>query len=76
MPPKHNPNDVALLMEVRGECRKCKHRTSARLVAYYNGEVIVRCNHCKTAGMFDIFDEGYNDPKKFLPFIHNDDDTN
>lgn len=72
--PKHNPNDVALLMDIQGYCRACGHNGTARLVAYYSGEVITRCNHssCKKAGQFEPSDETYNDPRKFLPFLHDD----
>lgn len=71
--PKHDPNEVALLQDIDGECDKCKHRGTARLVAYYSGEVLIRCNNCKTAGKFKPSDKTYNDPRKFLPF-HNDED--
>jgi len=70
----HKPDDVAIVTEVTGQCNACKHHTSARLVGYYSGEILIRCNHCKVANKFVPDDKGYTDPKKFLPFL-NDEDT-
>jgi hypothetical protein len=42
-------------------------------VAYYSGEVLIRCNNCKTANMFQPDDKTYNDPKKFAPFLNDED---
>lgn len=70
---KHDPNDVALVMEVPGFCNKCRHRGLARLTAYYSGEILIRCNNCKTANQFTPDDSSWNDPRKFLPFRDDED---
>lgn len=64
----HKPDEQALVMDITGVCNKCHHRGSARLVAYYSGEILIRCNYCKTANQFSPDDETYLDPTKFLPF--------
>lgn len=69
----HNPDQVAVLMDVEGYCGKCHKRGTARLVAYYSGEVIMRCNACKKAGDFTPDNSTYNDPRKFVPFMSDDD---
>jgi hypothetical protein len=71
---KHDPDQVAVLMDISGSCRGCHQRGTARLVAYYSGEIIIRCNKCKRAGQFDPDDKTYNDPKKFAPFLDDRDD--
>jgi len=71
---KHNPDDVAIIMDVVGTCSHCKHHTSARLVAYYSGEILIRCSNCKIANEFEPDDRTYMDPKKFAPFHSDDDD--
>ena len=60
-------------MDISGECAACQHRGQARLVAYYSGEVIIRCNHCHTAGQFTPDDGTYLDPNKFKPFLDDED---
>jgi LSD1 subclass zinc finger protein len=70
----HDPNEVAVIMDVTGKCRKCLRHTIARLVAYYSGEVLIRCSNCKTANQFDPDDATYTDAKKFAPFMNDEDD--
>lgn len=72
--PKHDPNDVALLTDITGTCDNCKHHTSARLVAYYSGEIVIRCNNCKVAGKFKPDNKSWTDPKRFAPFKSDQDD--
>lgn len=72
---KHSPDEVALLMDIPGKCNACNRRGDARLVAYYSGEILIRCNNCRVAGKFAPDDSTYNDPRKFAPFIHDDDDA-
>ena len=71
----HDPDEVAVLMDILGTCKKCKHHCIGRLVAYYSGEVLIRCSHCKRAGEGDFIadDTTFNDPNKFAPFIHDED---
>lgn len=71
---KHNPDETAILMDIEGHCDKCHKRGTARLVAYYSGEVIIRCNACKKVGGFVPDDNTYNDPRKFAPFIFDNDE--
>lgn len=71
--PKHNPDEVALVMDITGLCNHCHHRGQARLTAYYSGEVVMRCFNCRTANEFTPDDATYNDPTKFLPFRDDDD---
>jgi len=70
---KHNPDESAVIMDVSGHCNKCKHRGSARLTAYYSGEILIRCNNCRTANQFELDDPSYNDPRKYLPFRDDED---
>lgn len=70
----HKPDDVALIMDVTGTCQHCHHHTSARLVAYYDKSILVRCNHCKTANHFKIDDESWTDATRFAPFLNDEDD--
>ena len=69
----HKRDDVALIVDVTGECSKCHHHCTGHLVAYYDGEILIRCNHCKKAGGFKPDDETYTDAKKFIPFINDED---
>lgn len=71
---KHNPDDAAIIIDVTGTCRKCRRHGMARLVGYYSGEILVRCNNCKTANQFDLDNEDYNNPSKWLPFRSDADD--
>jgi len=70
----HKPDDVALVVDVDGECSACRHRGMARLVAYYSGEIVIRCNNCKKAGHFTPSDKTYNNPRNFLPFVGSEDE--
>lgn len=70
---KRDPNDVALVTDVYGHCEKCRRHGSARLTAYYSGEILIRCNNCKTANQFTPDDDTWNDPRKFLPFRDDED---
>lgn len=72
--PHHDPNDVALVMDIVGRCNHCKKHTTARLVAYYSREVLVRCSQCKTANQFVPDNETYTDGKTFAPFMNDEDD--
>ena len=71
---KHNPDDVTIVMDIVGQCKHCRRHTSARLVAYYSGEILIRCDNCKTANQFEPDDKSYTDPKKFAPFKSDQDE--
>jgi hypothetical protein len=71
--PRHKPDEIALIMDISGECSNCHHRGQARLVAYYDRTLLVRCYNCKVAGCFTPDDVTYNDPTRFLPFIDDED---
>jgi hypothetical protein len=72
---KHDPDEVALVMDITGHCTNCNHDGMARLVAYYSGEILIRCNNCRKAGGFVPDDATYNDPNKFRPFHEDEDDA-
>lgn len=67
--PRHNPNDIALLMDISGECTNCHHKGQARLVAYYSGEILIRCYNCKRAGDFVPDNANYNNPDFYKPWL-------
>lgn len=76
MAPRHNPNDIAIIMDISGVCdsKKCSgRRGNARLTAYYSGEILIRCHACNYAGAFTPDNASYNDPKTFLPFRDDED---
>lgn len=64
---------VVLVMDIIGYCRRCKHKGQARLVAYSDKTILIRCNNCRTANEFDPDDATYNDPKRFAPFRDDED---
>lgn len=79
----HDPDEVAILIDTVGVCEYCKHHTVARLVAYYSREIVIRCGNCKRASTFvpggenNKFtpdDKSFSNPKKFEPFLNDEDD--
>lgn len=71
--PKRNPDQVAVLMDISGKCGLCHKKGTARLVAYFSGEVIMRCQACGKSGEFHPDNSIYNDPRKFAPAIFDND---
>ncbi len=70
----HKVGDVALVKDITGTCLKCRHHCTARLVAYYGGQVIIRCNNCKAADQFDPDDKVWTSAATFAPFRSDADD--
>src|SRR5512146_790624 len=70
----HRPDDVAIIKDVTGTCQSCGHHTTARLVGYYSGHVIIRCNECMVADKFTPDNGSYTDAHTFAPFITDEDD--
>jgi hypothetical protein len=64
----HNPDDVAVLMDVTGHCGHCRQHVVARMTAYWSGEILYRCTKCKKTGNFTIDEEAWTSAKAFLPF--------
>lgn len=74
--PKHGPDEISVRMTITGVCRHCHRTGTATLVAYYSGEILIRCNNpsCKTANEFEPDNKSYNNPDYFKPFRSDSDE--
>lgn len=71
---KHNPDEAAFIEDITGTCGHCRRHTTARRVAYYSGEIVVRCNNCKKTNKFEQDGSNHTNASRFAPFITDEDD--
>ena len=71
---RHNPDDIAIRMDITGTCDYCRHHGTATLTYYYSRELLIRCQYCKQANQFKPDDEKWTDPSRFPPFKGDNDD--
>jgi len=71
---RHEPDDVALRMDITGTCRRCRHHTTATLTAYWSGEILIRCKDCRQTNAFDADPESWREASRYLPWRNDEDD--